>query len=89
MRARRYEDLQAKMKNAALARTMEQEERGERFTLLQAPTPPQKLYSPNRLGIILLGMVSGSGHGVWMRDGGGCRGSDSARHSGPAGDHRH
>ncbi|MGH9644396.1 MAG: hypothetical protein ACRD3Q_18490 [Terriglobales bacterium] len=57
----RYEDLQAKMKNAALARTMEQEERGEKFTLLQAPTVPHSLYSPNRLGIILLGMVLGCG----------------------------
>jgi succinoglycan biosynthesis transport protein ExoP len=57
----RYEDLQAKMKNAALARTMEQEERGEKFTLLQAPTPPRRLYSPNRLGIVLLGLVLGLG----------------------------
>jgi polysaccharide chain length determinant protein (PEP-CTERM system associated) len=57
----RYEDLQAKMKNAALARTMEQEARGEKFTLLQAPTPPRQLYSPNRLGIILLGVVLGFG----------------------------
>ncbi len=57
----RYEDLQAKMKNAALARTMEQESRGERFTLLQAPVPPRKLYSPNRLGIILLGITLGFG----------------------------
>ncbi|HSY04862.1 MAG TPA: hypothetical protein VK803_02880 [Steroidobacteraceae bacterium] len=57
----RYEDLQAKMKNAALTRNMEQEERGERFTLLQAPKPPRQPYSPNRLGIILLGMVLGLG----------------------------
>jgi polysaccharide chain length determinant protein (PEP-CTERM system associated) len=57
----RYEDIQAKMKNAALARTMEQEERGERFTLLQAPVAPKKPYSPNRLGIILLGVVLGFG----------------------------
>ncbi len=57
----RYEDLQAKMKNAALARSMEQEERGERFTLVQDPVPPKKPYSPNRLGIILLGVVLGFG----------------------------
>jgi polysaccharide chain length determinant protein (PEP-CTERM system associated) len=55
----RYEDIQAKMKNAALARTLEQEERGDRFTLLQGPVAPKKPYSPNRLGIILLGMVLG------------------------------
>jgi len=57
----RYEDIQAKMKNAALARSMEQEERGERFALLQDPVAPKRPYSPNRLGIILLGMVLGFG----------------------------
>ncbi len=57
----RYEDLQTKMKNAALARSMEAQDRGERFTLLHAPTPPRRPYYPNRLGIILLGVVLGLG----------------------------
>lgn len=57
----RYEDVQAKMKNAALARSVEEEQRGERFTLLQGPVAPKKPYSPNRLGIILLGVVLGFG----------------------------
>ena len=57
----RYEDLQTKMKNAALARTMEAQDRGERFALLHAPTPPRHSYYPNRLGIILLGLVLGLG----------------------------
>jgi succinoglycan biosynthesis transport protein ExoP len=57
----RYEDLQAKMKNAALSRSMEVQERGEKFTLLQAPKPPRRPYYPNRLGIILLGLVVGAG----------------------------
>jgi polysaccharide chain length determinant protein (PEP-CTERM system associated) len=57
----RYEDIQGKMKNAALARTMEQEERGERFILLRDPVAPKRPYSPNRLGIILLGIVLGFG----------------------------
>jgi len=54
-----YEDLQAKMKNAALARTMEAEEKGEKFALLHAPTRPGHPHFPNRLGIILLGLVLG------------------------------
>jgi polysaccharide biosynthesis transport protein len=57
----RYEDLQTKMKNAALARTMEAQDRGERFALLHAPTPPKRPYYPNRLGIVLLGLVLGLG----------------------------
>jgi polysaccharide chain length determinant protein (PEP-CTERM system associated) len=57
----RYDDIQAKMKNAHLAAYMEQDNRGERFTLLQGPVAPRKPYSPNRLGIILLGVVLGLG----------------------------
>jgi polysaccharide chain length determinant protein (PEP-CTERM system associated) len=57
----RYEDIQNKMKNAALARTMEFEDRGEKFTLLHAPTVPRRPYFPNRIGIILLGLLLGGG----------------------------
>ena len=57
----RYEDIQNKMKNAALARTMEFEDRGEKFSLLHAPTVPRRPYFPNRLGIILLGVLLGCG----------------------------
>jgi len=60
----RFEDLQGKMKNAALARTMETESRGERFALLAPPKVPTKVYFPNRLGIMLLGMVLGCGIAV-------------------------
>ena len=56
----RYEDLQAKMKNAALARTMEAEDKGEKFALVRAPTRPGRPYFPNRLGIILLGLLLGA-----------------------------
>jgi succinoglycan biosynthesis transport protein ExoP len=56
-----YLDVQAKMKNAALAQSLETEARGERFTLLRAAVPPKRPYFPNRLGIILLGVVLGCG----------------------------
>jgi polysaccharide chain length determinant protein (PEP-CTERM system associated) len=56
-----YTDVQNKMKNAALAQSLETEARGERFTLLRPPTAPDKPYFPNRLGIILLGAVLGCG----------------------------
>ncbi len=57
----RYEDLQAKMKNAALAKTMEVEAKGEKFILLHNANLPDTPYFPNRLGIILLGIVLGLG----------------------------
>jgi protein tyrosine kinase modulator len=53
----RYGDLQNKIKEAALAQTLESEARGERLTLLRAPAAPTTPASPNRLGIILLGFV--------------------------------
>jgi succinoglycan biosynthesis transport protein ExoP len=55
----RYQDLQTKMKSAALSESLETEARGERFTLMRAARTPDKPYSPNRLGIILLGLVLG------------------------------
>lgn len=57
----RYEDLQAKIKQAALAQTLETEAKGERFSLIRAPYTPREPHSPNRLGIILLGFVLGAG----------------------------
>jgi polysaccharide biosynthesis transport protein len=57
----RYTDLQAKMKNAALAQKMESEARGEIFILLHNASVPETPYFPNRLGIILLGVVLGCG----------------------------
>ena len=57
----RYRDLQDKIKSAALAQTLESEARGERFTMMKAPTTPDSPFSPNRIGIILLGIVLGTG----------------------------
>jgi protein tyrosine kinase modulator len=53
----RYQDLQAKIKGAALAQNLENESRGERFTLIRAADSPKRPQSPNRLGIILIGFV--------------------------------
>ena len=60
----RYADLQNKIKEAALAQTLESEARGERLTLLRAPSAPDTPGSPNRLGIILLGFVLSTGIAV-------------------------
>jgi uncharacterized protein involved in exopolysaccharide biosynthesis len=57
----RYSDLQNKIKEAALAQTLESEARGERLTLLRAPSASPRPASPNRLGIILLGFVTSVG----------------------------
>jgi succinoglycan biosynthesis transport protein ExoP len=58
---RNYQGLQDKIKTAALALNLETEARGERFTLIRPASTPSKPFSPNRLGIILLGIVLGGG----------------------------
>ncbi len=57
----RYRDIQEKIKQASLSQVLEQEARGERFTLIRDVSVPSNPYSPNRLGIILLGIVLGGG----------------------------
>jgi polysaccharide biosynthesis transport protein len=59
----RYDDLQTKMKNAALAQQMEVQAKGEKFALLHEANTPGAPYFPNRLGIILLGFILGGGLG--------------------------
>lgn len=57
----RYADVQEKIKAASLSQVFESEARGERFTLIRNASAPSTPYSPNRLGIILLGLVLGGG----------------------------
>lgn len=59
-----YQDLQNKIKSANLAQSLESEARGERFAMIKAASTPASPYSPNRLGIILLGIVLGGGLAV-------------------------
>jgi polysaccharide chain length determinant protein (PEP-CTERM system associated) len=56
-----YQNLQEKIKTASLAVNLESEARGEKFTLIRAPSKPDKPFSPNRLGILLLGALLGVG----------------------------
>jgi len=55
----RYIDLQNKIKGASLAQSLESGTLGERFTLMRSPSVPHDPASPNRLAIILLGIVLG------------------------------
>jgi protein tyrosine kinase modulator len=57
----RYSDLQSKIKAAALAQNLESEARGERFAKLRSALVPTRPSSPNRLGIMLIGLVLSGG----------------------------
>jgi uncharacterized protein involved in exopolysaccharide biosynthesis len=54
-----YQRTQDKLQSANLAETFESQQGGERFTLLRAPVRPRSPVFPNRVGLILLGMVLG------------------------------
>jgi polysaccharide chain length determinant protein (PEP-CTERM system associated) len=57
-------DLMRKLMDSRVAHGMEKEQKGERFTLIDPPRLPEKPFKPNRLAIVLIGMVLGIGAGV-------------------------
>lgn len=63
---RRYQDVQDKIKTASLTQELESEARGERFTLIRQATRPSQPFAPNRVGVILLGLVLGAGLAVLL-----------------------
>jgi len=60
----KYDDLVRKLMEAQVAQGLEKEQKGERFTMMEAPRLPEKPYKPNRAAIILIGIVLGIGAGV-------------------------
>ena len=54
-----FADIRNKLSTAALAETMETEERGERYIQIRSPAVASMPFSPNRVGMILLGLVIG------------------------------
>nr|WP_319392951.1 Wzz/FepE/Etk N-terminal domain-containing protein [uncultured Desulfobacter sp.] len=62
----KYNELQAKMLEADMAKTLESEQKGERFTLVESAKLPEKPSKPNRLAIVLIGFVLGIGAGVGL-----------------------
>jgi polysaccharide chain length determinant protein (PEP-CTERM system associated) len=61
-----YREIKQKLNDADMARSLEEEQRGERFTLIRAPGTPSRPFSPNRLGILLLGFVLAIGGGIGL-----------------------
>lgn len=59
-------DLQSKMMEADVAQVLESKQKGERFTLIEAARLPEKPFKPNRLAIVLIGIVLGLGAGVGL-----------------------
>jgi succinoglycan biosynthesis transport protein ExoP len=54
-----YQGIQDKLQNAQIAENFETEQGGERFTLIRPALPARLPVYPNRVGLILLGVVLG------------------------------
>ena len=55
------QDIQNKLREADIGRKLESQQKGDRFTQIRAPSAAERPFSPNRIGIMLLGMVLGGG----------------------------
>jgi uncharacterized protein involved in exopolysaccharide biosynthesis len=60
----RFRGIEASLAEAALGRDLESEQRGDKLTLIRGASRPTKPAYPNRLGIILIGMILGGGIGI-------------------------
>jgi polysaccharide chain length determinant protein (PEP-CTERM system associated) len=61
-----YRDLLAKSENSKIAASLEQQEIGEQFRILDSPRVPLKPHSPNRLQINLVATAAGLGLGLLL-----------------------
>ncbi len=59
-------EIQGKLREADIARSLESEQKGDKFSLIRPPGVPSTPFSPNRLGIVLLGLVLGGGLAVGL-----------------------
>ena len=56
---KRYEEIHTKQVNAQIAQQLENENKSDRFTLLEPPIKPDKVFKPNRVKIIAMGFFLG------------------------------
>lgn len=52
-----YNQIRQKQVDAQVSQNLEDERRGERFTLIEPPVPPEQPASPNRWAILLAGLL--------------------------------
>jgi succinoglycan biosynthesis transport protein ExoP len=60
---REYQAMQGKVQQAVLAQNLEDQKKAERFELLEPPIVPASPVSPNKLKIMMLGLMLGLGSG--------------------------
>lgn len=61
-----FDDLQKRLREANISQHLESEQRGDRFSQIRRPSVAELPFSPNRIGIILLGFVVGAGLAIGL-----------------------
>ena len=59
----KYNELRAKQLEAKLAQTLEEEQKAEKFSLIEPPLLPNKPIKPNRLKLLFIGFIASIGGG--------------------------
>jgi len=59
----KYQQIRAKQSDVQVSENLETERKGERFTMIEPPLPPEKPISPNRILIVAMGLVLSLGAG--------------------------
>jgi succinoglycan biosynthesis transport protein ExoP len=60
----KYQQIRAKQGDVQVSENLETERKGERFTMIEPPLPPEKPISPNRILILVTGLVLSLGLGL-------------------------
>jgi len=60
----KYQEMRSKQTEVQVSQNLETEHKGERFTMIEPPLPPEKPISPNRFLILALGFILSLGAGV-------------------------
>jgi uncharacterized protein involved in exopolysaccharide biosynthesis len=64
--AQKYQDIRSRLLEAKVAEGLEVQRKGERFSLIDPPSLPEKPDKPNRLAIVFLGFMFAVGAGVGL-----------------------
>lgn len=60
----KYQEMRSKQSEVQVSQNLETEHKGERFTMIEPPMPPEKPISPNRILILIMGFVLSLGAGA-------------------------
>jgi succinoglycan biosynthesis transport protein ExoP len=60
----KYQEIRSRLLEAKVSEGLEVQRKGERFSLIDPPSLPEKPYKPNRLAIVLFGFILAVGGGV-------------------------